>query len=155
RSLLEELGEPLVHLLRNAVDHGLETPEDRRRAGKPEAGTLSLSVTRERDGVVIRVADDGRGVDRGAVLERAHSAGLLEAGVTGLPDDERWRVLGAVGCSTSARVTELSGRGVGVDAVLATVRRLGGTVDLRTSQGAGTSWSLRVPATLAIVRAVL
>ena len=155
RSLLEELGEPLVHLLRNAVDHGLETPAERRRAGKPESGTLSLTVTRERDGVVIRVADDGRGVDRQAVLRRAHDAGLLEPGVTDLPDDELLRVLGAVGFSTSTRVTELSGRGVGVDAVLATVRRLGGTVDLRTAEGEGTSWSLRLPATLAIVRALL
>lgn len=155
RALLEELGEPLVHLLRNALDHGLEPTGERVAAGKPAAGTLMLAVTRERDGVVIRVSDDGRGVDRQAVLRRAREAGLVGADVTELADDDLLRLLATSGLSTRERVTELSGRGVGVDAVLATVRRLGGTVDLRTTEGEGTTWSLRLPATLAIVRAVL
>lgn len=155
RALLEELGEPLVHLLRNALDHGLEPTGERVAAGKPAAGTLTLAVTRERDGVVIRVSDDGRGVDRQAVLRRAREAGLVGADVTELADDDLLRLLATSGLSTRERVTELSGRGVGVDAVLATVRRLGGTVDLRTTEGEGTTWSLRLPATLAIVRAVL
>lgn len=155
RALLEELGEPLVHLLRNALDHGLEPTGERVAAGKPAAGTLTLAVTRERDSVVIRVSDDGRGVDRQAVLRRAREAGLVGADVTELADDDLLRLLATSGLSTRERVTELSGRGVGVDAVLATVRRLGGTVDLRTTEGEGTTWSLRLPATLAIVRAVL
>ncbi len=155
RALLEEIGEPLIHLLRNAVDHGLETRAEREAAGKPVRGRLTLAVERERDGVVIRVSDDGRGVDREAVLARARSSGLVPPESTELADDELLRVLAASGLSTRESVTELSGRGVGVDAVLSTASRLGGTVDLRTARGQGTTWSLRLPATLAIVRALL
>jgi two-component system chemotaxis sensor kinase CheA len=155
RALLEEIGEPLIHLLRNAVDHGLETRAEREAAGKPVRGRLTLAVERERDGVVIRVSDDGRGVDREAVLVRARSSGLVPPETAELSDDELLRVLAASGLSTRESVTELSGRGVGVDAVLSTASRLGGTVDLRTARGRGTTWSLRLPATLAIVRALL
>lgn len=155
RALLGELGEPLVHLLRNALDHGLEADDERVSAGKPAAGMLSLAVTRERDGVVIRVSDDGRGINRQAVLRRAHETGVVATDVSELADDDLLRVIGTAGLSTTQKVTALSGRGVGVDAVLTTVRRLGGTVDLRTVEGRGTTWSLRLPATLAIVRALI
>ncbi|HLV24679.1 MAG TPA: chemotaxis protein CheA [Gemmatimonadales bacterium] len=155
RALLDEIGEPLIHLLRNAVDHGLEAADERVRAGKPAAGRLTVAVVRERDGVVIRVSDDGRGVNRDAVLARARATGLVPAETAELSDDDLLRVLAASGLSTRESVTELSGRGVGVDAVVTVASRLGGTVDLKTTAGQGTIWSLRLPATLAIVRALL
>ncbi len=155
RALLDAVGEPLVHLLRNALDHGLESVDDRIAAGKPAWGTITLAVSRERDSVVIRVTDDGRGVDRAKVVRRAREAGLLAPGIADVADDELLRLLGTAGLSTAERVTTLSGRGVGVDAVVAVVRRLSGTVDLRTVAGEGTSWSLRLPVTLAIVGALL
>src|SRR5690606_32483339 len=128
---------------------------ERVRAGKPAAGRLTVAVVRERDGVVIRVSDDGRGVNRDAVLARARATGLVPAETAELSDDDLLRVLAASGLSTRESVTELSGRGVGVDAVVTVASRLGGTVDLKTTAGQGTIWSLRLPATLAIVRALL
>jgi two-component system, chemotaxis family, sensor kinase CheA len=155
RSMLDEIGDPIVHLLRNAVDHGIELPEDRARAGKPRAGRLTLSAARDRSAVVIRVSDDGRGIDRARVLEKARAAGLVDAAKTELGDDELMRLVARPGFSTAERVTDLSGRGVGVDAVFSRVRALGGSVDMKTQAGAGTTVTLRLPLTLAILRALL
>jgi two-component system chemotaxis sensor kinase CheA len=155
RSMLDEIGEPIVHLLRNAIDHGLETPEQREAAGKPAAGKLRLSAARDRSAVVLRVTDDGRGVDREKVLARAKSAGLVEASKTELNDDELLRLISRPGFSTADKVTDLSGRGVGIDAVYSRVRSLGGAVDIRSLPGQGTTVTLRLPLTLAIVRALL
>ena len=155
RSLLEQVADPLVHLLRNAIDHGIESPEVRAATGKPPVGRLTVSATRERSAVVIRVSDDGAGVDRARVLTKAQSLGLVDAEREELEDDEILRVISRAGFSTADRVTELSGRGVGIDAVLSRVRSLGGTVELRSRDGQGTSFSLRLPVTLAVIPALM
>jgi two-component system chemotaxis sensor kinase CheA len=155
RSMLDEVGDPIVHLLRNAVDHGIESPAERRAAGKAEAGRLTLSALRDRSAVAIRVSDDGRGIDRARVLRRAQEGGLIEAARTELSDEELLRIISRPGFSTAERVTDLSGRGVGIDAVYNRVRSLGGTVDIRTEPGKGTTVTLRLPLTLAIVRSLL
>jgi two-component system chemotaxis sensor kinase CheA len=155
RSMLDEMGEPIVHLLRNAVDHGIETPDRRVASGKPAAGRLLLSAERDRSAVVIRVSDDGQGIDRERVLARAKESGLVDAAKTELTDDELVRTIARPGFSTAEKVTEVSGRGVGVDAVYTRVRALGGSVDLRSVPGRGTTVTLRLPLTLAILRAIL
>ncbi len=155
RSMLEEVGDPIVHLLRNAVDHGLETPQERTSKGKPAMGRLLLSATRDRSAVAIRVEDDGRGIDRERVLRRARESGLVDAGKLELSDEELVRLIARAGFSTAERVTDLSGRGVGVDAVYSRVRALGGSVDIRSVKDEGTTVTLRLPLTLAIVRSLL
>ena len=155
RSMLDEVGDPIVHLLRNAVDHGIELPSERLAAGKPAAGRLTLSALRDRSAVAIRVSDDGRGIDRSLVLARAHQSGLVDRAKTELSDDELVKLIARAGFSTADRVTALSGRGVGVDAVYNRVRSLGGSVDIRSVQGEGTTVTLRLPLTLAIVRSLL
>jgi two-component system chemotaxis sensor kinase CheA len=155
RSVLDEIGEPVVHLLRNAVDHGLELPAVREAAGKARAGRLVLSAQRDRNAVVITVKDDGKGIDRARVMARALASGLLPAGTERLDDDDLLRCIAQPGFSTSDAVTEVSGRGVGVDAVISRVRALGGSVELQTQAGSGTTVTLRLPVTLAIVRALL
>lgn len=155
RSMLDEIGDPIVHLLRNAVDHGIEPPDARVAAGKPPAGRLQLSAVRDRSAVVIRVTDDGRGIDREKVLAKAKANGLIDAAKTELTDDELFRLVARPGFSTADRVTDLSGRGVGIDAVYTRVRSLGGAVDMRSIPGQGTTVTLRLPLTLAIVRALL
>src|SRR5215203_4769595 len=155
RSLLDEIGDPVVHLLRNAIDHGLEMPDERMKAGKSPAGRLTLTAARDRSAVVIRVTDDGKGIDRDRVLARAKELGLIEAGKHELTDDEVTRLIARPGFSTARQVTDLSGRGVGIDAVHTRVRALGGTVDIRSAKGRGTSITVRLPVTLAILRALL
>jgi two-component system chemotaxis sensor kinase CheA len=155
RSMLDELGDSIVHLLRNAIDHGLETPDARVAAGKPPNGRLVLSAARDRSAVVIKVSDDGRGIDRGRVIERAKRDGLLDGNKADANDDDLLRLLARPGFSTADRVTGLSGRGVGVDAVYTRVRGLGGAMSLRSTPGQGTTFILRLPLTLAIVRALL
>jgi two-component system chemotaxis sensor kinase CheA len=155
RSMLEEVGDPIVHLLRNAVDHGIELPAVRIAKGKPPAGRLTLSALRDRSAVAIRVSDDGRGIDRTKVLARARDAGLVEASRLELSDDELMRLISRAGFSTAERVTDLSGRGVGVDAVYNRVRTLGGSVDIRSIPDVGTTVTLRLPLTLAIIRSLL
>ena len=155
RSLLDEIGDPVVHLLRNAIDHGIEAPELRRKAGKPEAGKLSLEAMRDRSAIVIRVSDDGKGIDRERVLRKAKEAGLVEGTRGELSDDELIRLISRPGFSTAERVTDISGRGVGIDAVQTRVRALGGSVEIRSVPGKGTTVTVRLPLTLAIVRALL
>ncbi len=155
RSLLDEIGEPVVHLLRNAVDHGIEAPGVRVSHGKPRAGRLVLSASRERSAVLVRVQDDGRGIDRERVLARAKELGMVGPDVARLDAEQLFRVIASPGFSTAAAVSNLSGRGVGIDAVQARVRQLGGAVELETVPGRGTTITLRLPQTLAIVRAVL
>jgi two-component system chemotaxis sensor kinase CheA len=155
RSMLDEVGDPIVHLLRNAVDHGIETPDVRRAKGKPAAGRLTLSALRDRSAVAIRVTDDGRGIDREKVLARALRDGLVEPSRTDLSDEELLRIISRPGFSTAETVTDLSGRGVGIDAVYNRVRSLGGSVDMKTVPDQGTTVTLRLPLTLAIVRSLL
>jgi len=155
RSVLDEIGEPVVHLLRNAVDHGLEAPAVREAQGKPRAGVLTLAAQRDRSAVLISVRDDGKGIDRTRVLARALELGLVEPGTQRLDDAMLMQCIAHPGFSTAERVTDLSGRGVGVDVVRSKVRALGGTLGIATEPGRGTTVTIRLPVTLAIVRALL
>jgi two-component system chemotaxis sensor kinase CheA len=156
RAIAEELRDPLVHLLRNALDHGLETRAEREAAGKPPVGRLELRVTRERNSVRVEVCDDGRGIRVERVVARAKEIGLLSAHAPdAVPTDEVLRLISSPGFSTVEHVTEFSGRGVGLDAVVSRVRALGGAIDLMTEQGIGTTFTLRVPVTLALAQALL
>ena len=155
RSMLDEIGDPVLHLLRNAVDHGIETPDQRREAGKAASGSLVLSVARERSTVLVRVEDDGRGIDRARVLARAKELSLVEKDKAALTDEELMRIIARPGFSTAERVTDLSGRGVGIDVVMNRVRAMGGAVEIRSVPGRGTAVTVRLPHTLAIVRALL
>jgi two-component system chemotaxis sensor kinase CheA len=154
RSILDEIGEPLVHLIRNAADHGIESPADRLAAGKSAQGRILLSAARERNTVAIRVMDDGRGIDRDKILAKARREGAAPD-TDALTDDLLVRVLAKPGFSTAQTVSGVSGRGVGVDVAMTRVRALGGTLEVRTELGRGTTFVLRVPLTLAIVRALL
>ncbi len=155
RAILDEIGDPLVHLIRNALDHGLEPAAERIAAGKPAQGRLLLSAGRERNSVAIRVSDDGRGIDRASVLAKAQRDGVIDANVDVLTDDLLLRVLARPGFSTAREVSGVSGRGVGVDAVATRVRALGGTLAIQSVQGGGTTFIVQLPLTLAIVRALL
>lgn len=154
RSMAERLEEPLVHMVRNAIDHGVELPEVRARAGKPEVAQLVLSAAHEGGQVVVELRDDGRGIDRAAVLKRARERGLLGPGET--PEDRDIDALiFAPGFSTAAVVTELSGRGVGMDVVKRNVEALRGRVTVDSTPGQGTAFRMVLPLTLAIIDGLL
>lgn len=155
RSLLDAIGEPIVHLLRNALDHGIEDAAAREQAGKPSTGQLVLRAGRDRSSVVIQVEDDGRGIDRDAIRTRAQLQGIIDAKAGALTDDELLHILAHPGFSTASTVTSISGRGVGVDVVMTRVRALGGTLELETAHGEGSAFTIRLPVTLAIIRALL
>jgi two-component system chemotaxis sensor kinase CheA len=156
RSILDRLGDPLVHLVRNAVDHGLETPEQRALAGKPATGRILIDARRERDHVRIAVIDDGRGIDLERVKRRAIEAGLLHPDLADdLPPEEIATLVFRPGLSTAREVSKISGRGVGMDAVKATIEALGGSVELASQSGLGTTTILLVPVTAAVQRMLL
>jgi two-component system chemotaxis sensor kinase CheA len=150
KTVLERLGDPLVHLVRNSLDHGLEGPEERAAAGKAETGVLEMSATHRGRDIVIEVTDDGRGLDLPRILARARDRGILPAGA--IPDEASIiELIFAPGFSTAASVTDVSGRGVGMDVVRRNVRSLGGEIRVSTTRGQGTRTQLRLPLTLAIV----
>ena len=155
RSMLDEMGEPVLHLLRNSLDHGIEKPDDREKAGKPRVATLILTAERDRATVLIRVTDDGRGIDQARVLPRAKKLGLIDKETSRLSEQELVALIARPGFSTAEKVTEISGRGVGFDIVANRVRSLGGSLEVHTDAGLGTSVSMRLPLTLAISRALL
>ena len=155
RSMLDEMGEPVLHLLRNSLDHGIETPAEREKKGKPRVATLILTAERDRATVLIRVTDDGRGIDQTRVLPRAKKMGLVDKETTRLTEQELVAIISRPGFSTAEKVTEISGRGVGFDIVANRVRALGGSLEVHTDAGLGTSVSMRLPLTLAISRALL
>jgi two-component system chemotaxis sensor kinase CheA len=156
RAILDRLADPLVHLVRNAVDHGIEPPEKRREAGKPPAGRIVIDARRERDHVRISVADDGKGIDLESVRRRAIEAGILHADLAAdlAPADVAALVF-RPGVSTATTVSEVSGRGVGMDAVKSTIEGLGGRVELESHAGLGTTTILLVPITAALQRVLL
>jgi two-component system chemotaxis sensor kinase CheA len=156
RSILDRLYDPLVHLVRNAVDHGLELPAVRRAAGKSETGRLVVEAAREKDAIRIAVRDDGAGIDLAAVRARAIEVGLLHRDLADdLPPHEILRLVFRPGLSTKDAVSDISGRGVGMDAVQATLESLGGEVSLASRPGGGTEVSLRVPIAAAVQRVLL
>jgi two-component system chemotaxis sensor kinase CheA len=152
RGLIEKLSDPLTHLVRNAVDHGLEPPEVRVAAGKQPTGTVSLAASQRGGKVVIEVSDDGRGLDRELILARAAQRGrVLPADAS---DTEVWQLLFEAGFSTAEQVTDVSGRGVGMDVVRRNMHSLGGTVEIASRKGQGLKVTMTVPLTLAIVEAM-
>ncbi len=155
RSMLDEMGEPVLHLLRNSLDHGIESPSERVKAGKPQVATLILTAERDRATVLIRVTDDGRGIDQSRVLPRAKELGIVEPTTHKLSEQELVAIIARPGFSTAEKVTDISGRGVGFDIVANKVRTLGGSLEVHTDAGLGTSVSMRLPLTLAISRALL
>ncbi len=155
RSMLDEMGEPVLHLLRNSLDHGIETPAERKAAGKEPMATLTLTAERDRATVLIRVTDDGRGIDQEKVLPRAKKLGLVDQSTTKLSEAELIRIISRPGFSTADNVTDISGRGVGFDIVASKVRALGGSLEVHTDAGLGTNVSMRLPLTLAISRALI
>jgi two-component system chemotaxis sensor kinase CheA len=156
RSILDRLGEPLLHIVRNAVDHGLETPDVRQERNKPDVGRLVIEARRQKDSILISVADDGGGIDLERVKCRAVEAGLLHEGLADdLPASEAARLIFQPGLSTATSVSDVSGRGVGMDAVKATIESLGGTVEIQTELGAGTCTTLIVPITAAVQRVLI
>ncbi|HEX6939409.1 MAG TPA: chemotaxis protein CheA [Longimicrobiales bacterium] len=155
REILEELVDALVQILRNAIDHGLEDRQARLAAGKPPRGQLVLRVIRERSSILIEVEDDGRGVDRAKVVARARALGLpTPESPEELGDEDALRLLSQPGFSTAEQVSSVSGRGVGMDVVVNRIRALGGGVSLRTVDGKGATFRLRLPITLALVQAL-
>ncbi|MBL8363356.1 MAG: chemotaxis protein CheA [Rubrivivax sp.] len=150
KSMVERIADPLMHLVRNGLDHGLETAEARVAAGKPAQGRLVLEACHESGGILIRIRDDGRGITRRKVLERAWERGLLPQGTTP-SDDEICRLIFEAGFSTAEQVTNLSGRGVGMDVVRRNIEALRGTVTVHSVEGQGTTIEIRLPLTLAII----
>ncbi|MFC7302013.1 response regulator [Cognatiluteimonas weifangensis] len=153
RNVLERMTAPLEHMLRNAVAHGLEAPDARRKARKPEEGEIRIAVRREGSEVVLEVADDGAGLNRQAIRERALARGLIRGDAV-LADSVLDALIFEPGFSTADHVSRLAGRGVGMDVVASEVRQLGGTIDIQTRAGKGTSFLLRLPQTLAVTQAV-
>jgi two-component system chemotaxis sensor kinase CheA len=150
KSVIERLADPLVHLVRNSCDHGLETPEDRLAGGKTEAGHIHLSARQQGGEVIITIKDDGRGINKERVRAKAESSGLIAANAV-LTDQELYQLIFQPGFSTAAQVTNLSGRGVGMDVVKRTIDALRGTINVVSRPGEGSEISLAIPLTLAII----
>jgi len=154
KSVIERLADPLVHLVRNSCDHGLETPEDRLAAGKTEAGHIHLSARQQAGEVIITIKDDGRGINKERVRAKAESSGLIAANAS-LTDQELYQLIFQPGFSTASQVTNLSGRGVGMDVVKRTIDALRGTINVVSRPGEGSEISLAIPLTLAIIDGLL
>lgn len=156
RAILEELGDPLIHILRNAVDHGLEDTEGREASGKDATGRIVLRAFRERDMVYVEIIDDGRGMDLEAIKTKAVEKGVISRDQAKIISDEETVMLVCrPGFSTAAEVTDVSGRGVGMDVVQSTVDSLGGSLSIESHTGEGTTFTLRLPLTVAIVKMLL
>ncbi len=156
RTIVDEMSDPLVHLLRNAVDHGIENVDERIRAGKHRAGTLRLSARRERAHVLVTLEDDGRGIDPVAIREKAAQRGLISSEeAERMTDEEALRLIAMPGFSMKTETTRVSGRGVGVDVAKTKVESLGGSLRIQSEKGHGSTFTLKFPLTLAIVKALL
>ncbi|WP_238652591.1 chemotaxis protein CheA [Paenibacillus piscarius] len=156
RSLIEEISDPLIHILRNSVDHGLELPEERAALGKPRQGKVVLRASHQGNMIVITVSDDGRGIDTGKVKETAVRKGFVTAEEAGrMTDKERVMLIFGSGISTAGTVTDLSGRGVGMDIVKAHIEKLNGVIDIETAPSRGSVFTIKLPLTLAIIRSLL
>ena len=156
RQVLDLIKDPLTHMVRNSADHGLETPEQRRAVGKPEHGQIRLSAYHEGGYIIIRIADDGRGLDTSRIKAKAIAQGLVsEADVEKLTESQIHKFIFAPGFSTAAKITNVSGRGVGMDVVRNNIDQIGGTIDVKSVAGAGLSFTIKIPLTLAIIAALI
>ena len=156
RQVLELIKDPLTHMVRNSGDHGLETPEQRRAAGKPELGRVTLNAYHEGGHIIIEIGDDGRGLSVEKIKAKVLAQGLTtEAELSGMSEREIQHFIFRAGFSTAAAITSVSGRGVGMDVVKTNVEKIGGTIDLRSVEGRGTTFFIKIPLTLAIVSALI
>ncbi|HEX9009022.1 MAG TPA: chemotaxis protein CheA [Holophagaceae bacterium] len=156
KSIIEELGDPMIHLIRNSADHGIESPEARLKAGKPETGTVVLRARHEGDSVVVEIEDDGKGIDPAIIRAKAVEKGLISQDrADQMSDEEAVDLIFLPGFSTAAKVTDISGRGVGMDVVRSNVRKLNGRVGVRSAVGRGSVFTIKLPLTLAIIDALL
>jgi two-component system chemotaxis sensor kinase CheA len=152
KNLVEALADPLVHLVRNSVDHGIEMPEDRKAAGKPTMGTVKLSASQEGDHILLSIVDDGKGMDPEKLKDIAVSRGVMDADTAArMTDVEAFNLIFAPGFSTKTEISEVSGRGVGMDVVKTKINQLNGTVNIDSKMGVGTTLEIKVPLTLAIL----
>jgi len=156
RQVLELMRDPLTHMVRNSADHGLETPEERRAAGKPETGRIMLNAFHEGGHIIIEIADDGRGLDLDKIRAKALAKGLAtEAELAVMTEAQIRAFIFRAGFSTAAAITAISGRGVGMDVVRSNIERIGGTIELASTFGAGSCFTIKIPLTLAIVSALI
>jgi two-component system chemotaxis sensor kinase CheA len=154
KTVVENIGDPLVHMVRNSVDHGIELPAERLKAGKPVQGRISLRAYHKAGSVFIEIEDDGKGLDRDAILRKAVSAGKAKADQS-YSDAEVYQMVFLPGLSTAKTVTDVSGRGVGMDVVKKNIEALRGTVEIRSEKGIGSSFVIRLPLTLAIIQGMV
>ena len=154
RNIVEQLSDPLVHMIRNSVDHGIESPADRVAQGKPALGTVRLSAAHQRGGIVIAIQDDGKGLDRDRIQAKARERGLIKPDAT-LTEEETFALIFAPGFSTAEVVTDVSGRGVGMDVVRRNIEKLRGKVEIQSVAGQGTTFTIVLPLTLAIIDGML
>ena len=156
RSVVDEIGDPLIHLIRNAMDHGLETPDERLAAGKPRSGTLVLAAIHEGNQIIISIKDDGRGIDTERVGRKAIEKGLItEDQFAAMGQREVFDLLFLPGFSTKEKTTDLSGRGVGMDVVKTNIKKLNGLIEIKSTKDLGSEFILRLPLTLAIIQSLL
>ena len=154
--MIDEIGDPLVHLLRNAIDHGIETPEIRRKAGKPESGTITLTAYHSGNHVYIEIRDDGAGIKIQNILHQAISKGIIsESESEHLTNEQVYELIMASGFSTADTITDISGRGVGMDVVKSKIESLGGTISINSVEGEGSTFSIQLPLTLSIISVLL
>lgn len=156
RSMLDQIGDPLVHLIRNSIDHGIESPEERVKRGKPPAGTIRLVADRQKENVIVYVEDDGKGIDKERVKEKALERGLINyEDLSQFDDSDVINLITMPGFSTADEVTDVSGRGVGLDVVKMQIKSLGGSLEIDSTPGEGTKITLKLPVTLAIMQAMM
>ncbi len=155
KSVIEELNDPLVHIIRNSIDHGIETPVDRLKTGKPEAGTIKLNASQEGNSIIIQIEDDGKGIDPAVVERKARERGLIRNNDIKLSQKEIINYIFEPGFSTADKVTDISGRGVGMDVVKTNIGRINGIIDVNSDKGKGTQVILKIPLTLAIIQVLM
>lgn len=156
KRVIEQMVDPLMHIIRNSIDHGIESPDVRKKSGKPETGQITLAAAQEGSHVIIRIIDDGKGLDRDKIIEKAVASNLIRLeDAPRLNDEQVWEFIFAPGFSTSQSVTEVSGRGVGMDVVRKNVEKINGDIKLVSIPGEGTEFSIRIPLTLAIIPSML
>jgi len=150
KTVLEKIGDPLVHLIRNALDHGIELPEQRKAAGKPETGTIYLNAYHKGGSIIVEIRDDGAGLDKEKIIAKARARGLVANDET-ISDEKIYDLIFDAGFSTADTVSDVSGRGVGMDVVRKNIKALGGNIDIQSTDGQGTAFTIRLPLTLAIL----
>ncbi|HAG10984.1 MAG TPA: chemotaxis protein CheA [Desulfotomaculum sp.] len=155
KTIIEHISDPLVHLIRNAMDHGIEKPEERKAVGKPETGRLTIEAKHSLGEVWIVIEDDGKGLNREKILQKGVERGLVHSGDTDLKDEEIWKLIFEPGFSTAEQVSDISGRGVGMDVVKKNIEKLRGRVEVRSKAGKGTMFVVRIPLTLAIIEGMV